>query len=598
MAAQALPGFTIDTPSVQALPGFTVDVPRGTSDPLTANPSGEGTYKMVGPQGQQVSVPFSKVRGAQDSKFMVVPSDASRYQKDAGQQPGFLRSAYEATPLPTAINAISHPIDTASNIADALLIPTANGGPSPNNPIVKGTNSAVKSLTDAGSAYVQAAKNDEPMKATAILSNAVLGGLPGKAASQVGEGNYGGALGTVVGGTTALAAPSLGDAVGAGFDAAGNAIKPLAKAIGQTSEDAGIGLMNKTVGTLKNDFKRGANPARGYFNTDNGPSISMSSIAQKAADSLDATGQALGQAYQQSTAKGVLIPVDTVAQELAKPIQKAIDLESGPGGTGNIDPIKNYAEQFGPAFEKATANGGFTPSDLFDIKRSIAQNTNWSDPTQFSLKSVRQQQAGALAGLLSDAVPETADLNQDYQDLTKLSARAAERANTGSRPLTAHIYKAGGALAGAAAGAMDGHAMLGASIGTALDSVPVKTTLATALVKGGRALQSLAAPAESSAVESVPAQNLIGDGANNESGQPHTPQPTTGPEAWANAGAEKVATHISSDPSSGLTKADIATAAAIPKGRQLLINASDLSPGTPAMKNLVAQLKTAIGASQ
>lgn len=385
--------------------------------------------------------------------------------------------------------------------------------------------------------------------------------------------------------------------VQAGVDAVGSSARSAVSATGQAAEDAGIGLMNKTVGTLKSDFKRGANPARGYFDTGNGPSLTMGSIADKAATSLDTVGKALGDAYKGATDKGVLIPFDTVAEKMAAPIQKAIDLETGPGGTGNLAAIKGYVDQFEPTFAKAQAAGGFTPSELFDIKRSIAQNTNWSDPTQFNLKSVRQQQAGALSGILSDAVPETTQLNQNYQDLTKLVDRAEERANTGSRPLTAHIYKAGGTVLGAAAGAMDGHAVLGAAAGAALDSVPFKTTLASGLVKGGRALQSFAAPSEAASMEGVTAGDMPTDQTNGKNGNPQGTPPrlgngsTTGPDAWVNAGAEKVAVHVAQDPTSGISKSDIANAAQTAKGRSLLIKASDLTPGSAAMKNLVVQLK-------
>lgn len=297
-----------------------------------------------------------------------------------------------------------------------------------------------------------------------------------------------------------------------------------AKAVGQTAQDAGTGLINKTVGTLKNDFKRGANPARGYLESGNGPSLSMHSLAEKGEAALEDVGSQLGDAYKAATASGKKIPVDVVAQEMAKPIQKAIDLETGPGGTGNLAAIKSYVDQFAPSFEKAAQNGGFTPSELFKMKRSIAENTNWSDPAQFSLKSVRQQQTGALSGILSDAVPETADLNQMYQDLTKFTNRAKERANTGSRPLTAHIYKAGMTAAGALAGGMEGNALMGAAAGALMDSVPVKTTLGAGLFRGGKALSALGdrlAPAESLPVEGVAPNGLRN---NAQAYKPQNPQ--------------------------------------------------------------------------
>ena len=303
-------------------------------------------------------------------------------------------------------------------------------------------------------------------------------------------------------------------------------------ATGQAAQDAGTGLLNKTVGTLKADFKRGANPGRGYLETGNGPSMSMQSIADKATDTLEDTGEKLGAAYKQADATGVKIPADVVLKEMAKPLQKAIDLETGPGGTGNVAAINSYIQQFDPVFAKAIENGGFTPSELFEMKCSIAQNTNWSDPAQFSLKSVRQQQTGALAGILSDAVPETKGLNQTYQDLTKLATRAQERANTGSRPLTAHIYKGlmlgSGALAGTAEGGGGLGTLGGLAAGAALDSVPVKTAIASSLYRGGKAVSSLGraiAPAESAQVEGVSPNDLGGNGANDESRNPQLPPP-------------------------------------------------------------------------
>lgn len=346
-----------------------------------------------------------------------------------------------------------------------------------------------------------------------------------RVASAATPGNIGTALGTA-----AQVAPVL---LGAVDQVAPNRPvipnPPVGKAVaatGQAAQDAGVGLLNKTVGTLKADFKRGANPGRGYLETGNGPSVSMQSIADKSADALEQTGEKLGNAYQQATAKGVKIPVDVVLEKMAGPIQKAIDLETGPGGTNNLGTIQSYIQGFDATFEKAIQNGGFTPSELFKMKKSIADNTNWSDATQFNLKKVRQQQTGALGGILSDYVPETKGLNQTYQDLTKLTDRAQERANTGSRPLTAHIYKGlmlgSGALAGTAEGGTLG-TLGGLAAGAALDSVPVKTALASGLFRGGKALSVLGerlTPAQGAAVKDIPANDLGANGANYKNNNP------------------------------------------------------------------------------
>ena len=82
MPAGVMDGQQVRAGNVPA--GYVVNEPK-----LIANPRGEGTYKMVGPQGQTVQVPFSNVRGAEDAHFQLVgdpsnsKSDAGRYQRDA-----------------------------------------------------------------------------------------------------------------------------------------------------------------------------------------------------------------------------------------------------------------------------------------------------------------------------------------------------------------------------------------------------------------------------------------------------------------------------------------------------------------------------------
>ena len=79
-------------------PGYVVNEPK-----LIANPQGEGTYKMVGPKGQIVRVPFSNVSLAQKSNYRVVgdpadsKTDAGRYRRDAAiLAPSFLHSVETA----------------------------------------------------------------------------------------------------------------------------------------------------------------------------------------------------------------------------------------------------------------------------------------------------------------------------------------------------------------------------------------------------------------------------------------------------------------------------------------------------------------------
>lgn len=263
-----------------------------------------------------------------------------------------------------------------------------------------------------------------------------------------------------------------------------------AENVGEGMQGKGVKLINNTVGALASDFKRGTNPGRGYFDAGMGPSSSLRSIANKAAAAKDASGADIGAAVENATKSGITIPPTSVAQRLQPPLTKAFDLENGPGGTGNTAQLENYSAGFRPAIQDATQNGGFTPQGLFDLKKNIAANTNWSDPTQFNLKSVRQQQTGALSGLLGDVVPEVKPLNQNYADLGKLANRAGSRADTGSMPLT-KLGKLGAASLLMGGAGFEQHGPTGlaaAALPIIADSVPARTTAASGLFYGGKGL--------------------------------------------------------------------------------------------------------------
>jgi hypothetical protein len=125
---------------------------------------------------------------------------------------------------------------------------------------------------------------------------------------------------------------------------------------------------------------------------------------------------------------------------------------------------------------RSSTGQDFTPRSLFDLKRNVAANTRWNDPTMFDMNSVRQQGVGAVGNLLTDAVPETAPLNRIYQGAGNLAERAGSRADTGTPPFTSLVNRG---LEGAA----------GAGLGAApllMDSVPVKTGAGYLLYQGGK----------------------------------------------------------------------------------------------------------------
>lgn len=295
---------------------------------------------------------------------------------------------------------------------------------------------------------------------------------------QADIGNARGVLGEAAAPAALASAPAIHSVVAPAIGAAADAMKA-----------GGAGVLNRTVGALKTDFSHGANPGAGYLEGGGTPALTMGSLADKAANVRSNAGAKIGSLYDQSDA---VIPADAVRETIGGPIQKLEGLQSGPGGTGVSPQLTNYAAQMEPTLKNAWDRGGFTPRQLFDeMKKPIAESTNWKDPSQFDLNTVRQQNVGGIGGLLTDAVPEAKPLNSIYQGASKLADRAAYRSNTGVSPLSQIARKGVEAGLGGLMGVASGHPLLAAAP-FVVDSIPARTSLAYGLYNGGKSLPALA----------------------------------------------------------------------------------------------------------
>lgn len=70
-----------------------------------------------------------------------------------------------------------------------------------------------------------------------------------------------------------------------------------------------------------------------------------------------------------------------------------------------------------------------------------------------------------------------------------------------------------------------------------------------------------------------------------------------GQDKWAQLGLAKLANHLGRDASSAISARDVEALSKTTRGKSLLIQASDLNPGSAAMKNLVKQIPLAISQS-
>ena len=383
---------------------------------------------------------------------------------------GFFHSFADASGL----SALVHPIDAIMGIPGAVK-------------------QAGQNIADAYHAVQKEGINDDSRRAIGravpIVGPAVVG-----AQQQYDDGNKLGALGTMAGTGAAFLGPEALKAAKAAApavvaDATASTAQTMQK-VGAAAQDAGSKLVNETVGSYKADFKRGANPGRGYLSTGNGVSLTMRSLASKAQASLTDVGQNIQRVIDASGKGGALFPVNDVLEALSKPLKEAHDAETQAGGMGNTAPFEQYAQQFKQTIADGLKKGGFTAQDVFDLKKQIAKKSKFNNTTPEGIMDVRQSQVGALGGLLKSAIPDLAPLNQAYQDLVKLADRAQWRAESGSVPLRTLITEGAKGATAVTAGAMGGaHEGIGAYAAlSALDSTAGRTAIASTLYNGGKAV--------------------------------------------------------------------------------------------------------------
>ncbi len=493
-------------------------------------------------------------------------------------------SVYDRFRRVVANSAAGHAVESAlPKVADALnLHPTTAYGPEydrqgeqliapeaavPGNPtstagqigkgVLKGVGqmtSAPALATGAGIAVTGGLAEGVPVAAGLIRAGSAGAGV-GQAFKQLYDAYKLKQQGAPTGDAVEAAGAAI-PGVAAAVPAAGELLKGAGKGAQTAAED----LVTKgIVGARVKDTRRGANPGKGYFEGDpvssRVPSLSMKGIANRAGAAKAVTGQALNKAYKAADANGTLIPAAEVRQALQSTVGGAKTAMQEPGGAGDIDGLSRFEATFEPALQAAEQKGGFTPSELWKIRRNIDDHVAWTDATKAGMKQVQQRTSGALGGLLEKHVPETAPLNQAYQNQVALYGRAAERAATGQNPLSEIGRKVVVGGIGSAAGAeLHGGPMgaLGGAAALAADSVPVKTTAAALLHGGGELAEGAGKIAQK--VPDAVAESLAGAAAAPKKEEDDLKVTQTGPNTYQGPTVELASgdsTHAGSMPTVG-----------------------------------------------
>lgn len=120
----------------------------------------------------------------------------------------------------------------------------------------------------------------------------------------------------------------------------------------------------------------------------------------------------------------------------------------------------------------------------------------------------------------------------------------------------------------------------GRAVGPALKGIAegAPSLMGRALLPSAKPQQSIAQPTQ--APDLTPAQQ--------------NDVPTKGPKKWANDGFQNVIDHVSDDTLSQLLKDNKTSMLSDPKTNRLLVQASDLKPGSKAMDQIVSKIKTAL----
>lgn len=413
--------------------------------------------------------------------------DASAWKPVEEEQKGFASSFADSSGL----SALAHPIDTIMGIPAGL------------KQMAKDTVSNVKQ----GVADYQKEGLTDKTRRDFGRAVPIVGPALAEAQAQHDAGNNAGMAGTLAGTVAGLAAPEA--VKGIKPAAIAEKVAPAVRTAADAAEAAGNKLLNETVGSYMKDFNRGANPGRGYNETIGRPSLTMRGLAEKAEAVKSETGDAIGKVIKDSATKNELIPIHDVVEALNTPLKEQFDLETGPGGLGNTGPYETYAKGFRDIVQKGVKQGGLTAEEVFDLKRSIAKRTKWSNQTPEGIMDVRQGQVGALGGLLTDKLPELKQLNQNYQDLVGLADRAAWRAESGAKPLGSLVREGAKATGAVGAGLThDPAALAAAGAIYAADTVPGRTAIATGLYRTGKGLGALA-----DRLESKPANPVVNQSA-------------------------------------------------------------------------------------
>jgi hypothetical protein len=346
---------------------------------------------------------------------------------------------------------------------------------------------------------------------------------------------------------------------------------------------------------------------------------SQAAVAQKATDALDKSGQKIGDLLTNLDKKGATVDQGDIIDAMRA---RATQLSKNPAQFNVADSLNRTADRLQAMVEASGGDSKIPLSEAEGTKRDFQLSANYnSSPADLS-------HAKEAAGIYRQAVEDAAtkfdpNAGQAFADEKKAYAllRPVQEA-AGKRALTVAQSPPGGLLDTAAEIAGEGVAgipgMIAAPIirrsvatriaptmaatynaaGNLLGGVPAMagaaapaalqapaSAIPSAINSGARTLMAVPAAAQNNSAPNPSATVVQGPGTNRSPAgpgrSPSSVSSSSGPDSWAQQGVQKLG--INDGVLIDRLKQD-------PKGKQFLIQASDLAPGSKAMKTLQNQI--------
>jgi hypothetical protein len=325
---------------------------------------------------------------------------------------------------------------------------------------------------------------------------------------------------------------------------------------------------------------------------------SQSKIAQKATDALAQSGKKIGDVLADLDKRGATVDQADIVSSLRK---RASDLGKDPSQFGVSDSLNKLADRI-----EATIGDGNSSVPLGQAeatKRGFQAAANYnSAPLDLS---VSKEAAGIYRQAVEDAAtkfdPKAAEAfaaeKKSYQLMSPVQEAAAKRASTLAQSPHGGLMDTVATIAGEGAAGVPGAIV--APIARRAVATRLASSEAAAANAAGNFLSkapaaatsaaNAAAPAAPTAIRAAIASAPLAPSALRVAGQPGQPNrsPAKGPDAWAQSGLQKLGIQ-----DTGLTQRLLSD----PKAKQLLIQASDMAPGSKAMSKIMSQIQSGWGA--